>query len=492
MSALKNTIVQEEYIAGDRSADQWSNLHRDAYAKLIVRDITRTSGHQQNISVSGPWGSGKSSFLDRIGSLIKQNHNRQFNVIHWKIKHYDNSERIWSHLLKSIYTEYEKDKGLLGRFRYAYEKYVQDVKKNRNLLIIKGLILLSVVIVSALITQLQLKIGFATSTFNILLESIGILSAVVLFKNELAEIIMPVISSPDSYVDTLTQHFSFPQFKPLEYPKSKIEKDMNLLLNLWLRKNEKLLILVDDLDRMTFKDIANFFDAINLFIDNENMRFIIAMESETVACATSEKIDYNGTSKYDWFEKYEVGMKHIDKYVLMSYRMDTNLKYWESFVKDDPARDIRVSECALKQIQKNMMDELGTIFYSNPRLIYKLYNTLEVISDLHCLESSLNSKLGMIDFEKIKAWLIFTHQHPISSSYMVYVNHDVKSVMEQDDIEEIHMSMGKLCPSTQDLKPIIGYTEEEVRLCERYIALFFERAAYISRIKEVIVKKKLK
>ncbi len=465
---------------------QWNGLHKDAYVKYIVNDLTKSPITKKNISITGPWGSGKSTVLDTIGDQISLHHGDKFQVVSWKIKHYDKSDHVWSHLLKSVYTEYEKDKGLWGRFTFAFAKYKSELNKNKNLLIIKFIAFIVLVVGGAGIKSVFNSFNAQVDTIKAIFDGIGVMGFVVLFKNELAEVLMPIISTPSSYIDTLTQHFSFPNLKSLDNPKSKIESDMNLLLNIWLshESSKKLLILVDDLDRMTYKDIANFFEAMNLFIDNDRMQFIIAMESETVACATSEKVDYNGTYTFDWFEKYEVGMKHIDKYVMNAFRMDTDLSIWKSFSTEEH------KQIDLEQLNYQLKNELGGIFYDNPRLIYKLTSILEFIYCLWRNEKRLGSELSEIEFDQIKNWLIFTHIHPITSSYAVYLKKSVEALIHVENYEKRIKDVERIPPNVEDIQMYAALSYEEILLCENYASLFFERSTYIKRIKERIVKSK--
>ena len=65
--------------------------------------------------------------------------------------------------------------------------------------------------------------------------------------------------------------------------RAEISSDLDILFDAWIGKKEgKVIIFVDELDRCTEKGVIEFFQSIQLLIENEKLHFVFAIDEDVL------------------------------------------------------------------------------------------------------------------------------------------------------------------------------------------------------------------
>ncbi|WP_195962767.1 KAP family P-loop NTPase fold protein [Clostridium tyrobutyricum] len=315
---MKNThyFIKDEAIS-DSKQDFFNYIDYVNNIKKIITD----NNPPFNIAIIGKWGVGKSSIVNMLKKEFEANHEYQFYEINaWK---YENTS-LRKAFLKQLYTHLNKGKNL-----NQYSMYIENLKntkvtivnenekpkdfiKNtfiRTVLVLLSFVLLSFILllISILLDYLIFKVSNDLSFHKAWLKYIdknsinNIIDTVKTSKNKIYIPVAVIIISQLSkfFSDYKMKHVTEYNVNPPIAGADEYEDMLKETLNEYKKRHKyfkKLIITVEDLDRLSTKKIVDALDAIKAFVEVEECIFIVPFDDSILREAiTSEKTNDNST-----------------------------------------------------------------------------------------------------------------------------------------------------------------------------------------------------
>ena len=241
-------------------------LNNSAIASTIVAMINESPNQPLSIGIHGDWGAGKSSILEMVYDQIANSPKEgktQYSCIRfngWKHQGFEDSKIA---LMSAIISEIEQNVKLTAKAK----EIVKKLWKNINWL-------------SVAKTAGKIGVGIATGTTPMALLSVAIDKLKKNSKDE-AEVATAIdtISSYLNEAGVIGDNSSNHEF-------AEFQKNFTDLLN--KTKIDKLVVLIDDLDRCLPDVVIDTLEAIRLFMFNEKTAFIIAADEIMVQYAVKK------------------------------------------------------------------------------------------------------------------------------------------------------------------------------------------------------------
>lgn len=438
-------------------------LNRDIYADSISRLIANKQTETPlTVGVFGEWGMGKSSFLDllalKLNSLNEKNTDAnsiysKIHIIRFDASEYNEETKIWYSILKELFREFEKDKPVSGKFYLAFKKFKREFKGN----ILKYLI--NIIILLTTFTIYQRGITNIIKS-NIAITSLGILSMLLFFTN----ILVPIIKKQLEFIKPLSEKVD-KFFNSIDYTKylgarETIKADFRDIIDIWLKKEKrnnknifknKIVVLVDELDRCSEKTITEFFNALQLILPIEGIIVVLSVNYETVcySLANNNKHYFDSTITND--QKIKFGINYLDKYINIPFYLQSKTRYKnyldvllgkeitsnisenviynsaqeESAVSKDDNEIIKTTFTNEELVLiKESIEKINILFEITPREIKKIINLLIISKDI-CF--NINSRVqSKFEFKKYIAWFLFAYFNPEKANdiaNMYYANY---------------------------------------------------------------------
>lgn len=273
-------------------------LNNEAIAKTIVSIINDSNEQPISIGIHGDWGAGKSSILEMVENevkLVSSTTGKKCSCIRfngWKHQGFEDSKIA---LMSSIISELE-NKETLGK---KAEKILKNLWKNINWM-------------SVAKTAGKTAVGLATSTapLTLLSSAVDVLKSTVTSETGISR----AIESIDGYLKdgNITEDTSSNK----EF--SEFQKNFDELLN--DASIEKLVILIDDLDRCLPDVTINTLEAVRLFMFTEKTAFVIAADESMIRYAVKkhfpDAIDENKFNTGDAFAN-----RYLEKLIQIPFRI---------------------------------------------------------------------------------------------------------------------------------------------------------------------------
>lgn len=294
MKEVKKYFLKDETIIS-REDDYFK--HEDIADNIV--NIIETQKVPYNIALIGKWGTGKSSTLELVERKLNYSKKYKFVKINaWKYE----KEELRRALLKQVFEDVDgqKEKEIIKEqlsnlSNIIIQKEERNVKDNwfKKLWKIALPILklsLQAFIVFCLIT-LVYSVGYFIS-FRIQGEKINILSGIVSYiksdftQKAMVSFLVPIIAE---FIDAYKiKGFNF--WKVM-YPKNGTDEYEELLKEHLETINKKIIVTIDDIDRLTIPKIVEALDAIKAFAEFEKIVFIVPFDDSIVkkALKNSEK-----------------------------------------------------------------------------------------------------------------------------------------------------------------------------------------------------------
>jgi predicted KAP-like P-loop ATPase len=399
----------------------------DVHANLIKELLTDDSLLPITIGLFGDWGSGKSSILEVLKNKIDDPENGTvclyFNG--WIFEGYDDAKAA---LLESIIKEFEDSK----KFGEGLKDNIRSLIKSVDWMRVIGYGMKNIAIPAAsayltggvsLIPQIAQGLTKAADKPEELLEKI---------KNGEAEsFVKQFIKPPDTNSETSSIREFRNDFEEL-IKKSKINK---------------LVILVDDLDRCTPDRIVDNLEAIKLFLNVQNTAFIIGADPRIVRHAIEYRYNKLSVNSSDENRNERIVNDYLEKLIQVPYNLpklsDSEVETYitllfcekdldeQSFQKvieafkafktkdrysvfDYSNIQVVLNETEISQLSQSvpLISKLSPIIteslYGNPRQIKRFLNTfmlrkkLAKVANISNFKDDVLAKLMVLEYAEIK------------------------------------------------------------------------------------------
>ena len=300
----------------------WSDIETDkdllgfsVHANLIKDVVTNVKNLPITIGLYGDWGSGKSSVLKILEKELEED--KDSIVIYfdgWTFESFDDAKLA---LIQGIVDELEKSEKFKEKVKDKAEDIVNAFSKLKRS--INWMRILKVTAKSA-IPVLSASMTGGLSVIPMLI------SAFQEHKNDLADIL-----TGDKAEDFLKDIIGSDKEDKKYAAVREFRNDFSDLIK--KSKYEKVIILIDDLDRCLPRHIIENLEAIKLFLNVPGTAFVIAADEYIVSNAI--KSEYQSLIKASEQDRggHNIGEAYMEKFIQLPYRLPSlSNKEVETFV----------------------------------------------------------------------------------------------------------------------------------------------------------------
>jgi hypothetical protein len=235
------TVLLTDNPVANASNDRYGFLR---HAKLLCGEIMNSDSLPLSLGVFGPWGSGKSSFMNICRSVLSSQGVRTISFNPWK---YDTRDEVWHAIIQSILTDIKEDPGAASGFGLESPSGLADK-----------------------ISRLSSTLAWLLTRGVVPTLSGGMLSA--------------------ESLDKLHEAWTARQLENYRHV-NVFEQDFCEVVDACVHDSEgkRLVIFIDDLDRCSGQEAIKVLDSLKLFLGNSSCVFVLGMDHEIIAEAAAKK-----------------------------------------------------------------------------------------------------------------------------------------------------------------------------------------------------------
>ncbi|OOV19813.1 P-loop NTPase fold protein [Flavobacterium sp. LM4] len=354
------------------------------YAEKVQKLIQLNSSNPDPITIGiyGKWGEGKTSFLNLIENKIdhfeKKDGDKEYLKFHFNPWRYSNEDEMmfdfFDGLAKRFYVKKETNSQKIGKQLIKYSRYLKSIKISSSF---------------GIPTKLGTKITFDPS---VILETLG----------------------EDLKGEEIT----------LEILKDKVNEDLE-------KVNFKVVVFIDDLDRLDKEEIYTILKLIKLNANFKNFIFIVNIDSDHVAKAIKDRYGNDIEDGYQFLDKIiniPIHLPRIEKEDLQ-YFFDVKLKLVIDklpFLQDKKEETFNDISLAFSEAK-----------YDSPREIIKILNSFFISA--FTLEREANTiDIYWIEWLKIKNIKLYNciKNYQFDNGFMPIFSNQYPTINFNDDIYE--------------------------------------------------------
>ncbi len=314
ISTFRSSTIADRPVKDSSSSPLLPQQICESVSALICHKDTETP---LTIGVLGEWGSGKTSLMGMIGSKIKENVVSGDKVqlvgtpIWFDAWRHNDDKNFRQAFLWNIAAQLEEGlwwgKIFLRRFQYLLKK----TQIPQAILFFSVAFLLTFLIVNGWNEDdyaKYLKSSFATWPLATLL---------ILNPKAIPQLVKWVIRLVPA------MHFSHliggQNWRGEVSNIDQLRYDINIMISSYLKKNERLVIFIDDLDRCSPRTVTQVLEAINVLVDFPRCIFVLGMDYEKVALIVGKK--YQGAMSNGKQRPAEIGHHYLEKIIQLPIKL---------------------------------------------------------------------------------------------------------------------------------------------------------------------------
>lgn len=334
------------------------------------------------VALNGKWGSGKSSIINMAMQQLECNENKPL-VIHYNPWLYSNLNDLTEEFFNEVITnirkanQYKEDMNLIDKLNRYVELLnliprKEELKENINyFLVILGLIGISASDVTDLFGEYKLFIQW------------------ILFGGGLLILFSQLwISFYSKYKEKNND-----EQVTARYLKEQINDSLR-------KRNTKLVIVIDDIDRLTPNEINDIFKLVKINADFKNTIYLLSFDQDVVSRALEDVLKLNGK-------------EYLEKIIQVRFdvpRSNDSDFYKYLFAGLDSLIDKLPNQS--KQLFKNSQSYFSNIFHSGIKIYFNDIRSIKrFLNSLEFNISQLNNngvmEINVIDFIAIEALRLF-------------------------------------------------------------------------------------
>lgn len=422
-----------------------------------LRKIIEYNEAPFNVAIVGKWGLGKSSLVNMaLAPLCKRENEFLICGINaWKYE----KDEIGKAFLKELWEKISKKKVL--SFKFFHKDYSDIVKKmfddegkqsdsNVGLFIFLKFVGFTFVL-SIVAFAIYCKISNQFYGIRFDKNSFWVSTILRYCKNIGSILIVPLVVGIGTFIMDRITVASYKNYEirfPLE-TQADYEIYLKNLLQEYYDKNpnKKIVVVIDDLDRLSADKIVEALDALKLFMEYDRFIFIVPFDDEILKNALRQKRmndistydnDYDGEMVLDKIFQYKIFLPQLIKYDMRNYAFEVCKNDCIDFIREYCNDDYKLFE-----------EIVGKILIHNnvstPRQVKKIINTF-IENVMICRDREQAKKVG-VGFVTEKKGLetiakISVLQSDFNEFYDLLFN-DANAISE---ILEVHRNNGEQTP----------------------------------------------
>ncbi len=347
-------------------------LNRKNKASQLANYIcTDSANNSNNIGIIGEWGSGKSTFLDFIKKELVQNNknDKNISILSYDASSYSEQSQIWANFGKLLFESFEHEK-FFPHVRYTLAKIACNKKSFLGNLLLN---LLIVFITFLLILGSAFSFSFDALIGKFIGYGFSISGGLLLITQLIIPWTKKSLSASIPLSQKIVSKIKLPSYAETLGTRERIASELDILFNAWLpKKEQKIVIFVDELDRCSNKGISEFFQSIQLLSSMKKIIFVFAIEPSHLkkALMSTYGIEKEAIDSFS--------MQYLDKYISIIVPLENSISYsnlTSELIKEVNANDqLCIADDEIVTIKKC----IGIIphNYMTPRKIKKIINLL--------------------------------------------------------------------------------------------------------------------
>lgn len=407
-------------------------LDRTPKAKALARLIAnKQTIAPLAIGIYGKWGRGKSTFvglieesLEAINNEVKEKQSKaaekykKSHIIKFNPTEYDDHKMIWYSILKEVYIKYEAETKFIGRIRFTYRSLFPSMKNNIFLY------LLGAILIASFMGVYFLEFDKYDSLIENIKNSkwyINIITA-GLFITTATQLIVPLIKKIMFIIKPLSnkvlKQILIPDFKTKLGTREEVKQSLDKLIKIWLKKDENIILVVDELDRCSEKTIVEFFSALQLFVSSDSIIKVISMNEELVSLALANNNLFflkDGATRDD---KLAYGYEYLQKYISIPIRLKRHNDY-KYFLENLLGQHLSFFGEEEKKIIVELINVIAKAKDITPREIKQILNLLVLSKETVITHFEvIKYKVTFVDYIK---WFFVYYFNPIEAEFIIKV-----------------------------------------------------------------------
>jgi len=452
------------------------NKYADAFANII---------NNKNLSLPlifglyAPKGVGKTHLLHLINNKISNNNFIKVDFNAWV---FSGTDILWAGMVTALYNTVENRLGVYYTRYFRVESKLFPKTKDKILFFILIILMISLLIGSYFIyknNDIQLIWSIISVFFSSLLT-------INFFKNILNIGKFMLIS----FSSEVKKAVSSPNFSSkLGFMNDVKNEIKDIIIPILNKKNQKMIINIDDLDKCPPDKIAEVLEAIQLLLSDDNCPFIVFISGNSNTLIKA--IESNYKNKYKNFMEIN-GYEYLNKLITIPFSIPNinsinKLNILQILTKNDSEKvlinkyneklkyfienDNSYKEKYLKNINsKSLLNN----FLLNETPIDT--DKMSLIEKCEYIDTLTDSNLTNIVVKKNNDNLTFLRStndiHDSINDYLLQVEHNINNNIEQyDNLEELYFSINKLIIQLQ--KKNITEFNVRIKKIKDYIINFF-------------------
>ena len=425
-----------------------------------LRKIIECNEAPFNIAIVGKWGLGKSSLVNMALAPLRKKGNKNDYLIcdinAWKYE----KDEIGKAFLKELWEGISEKRVLSFYFFHKeYSNIIEEMfKKGKNNSkekvglrnFVKYLIGIGIASVAIFTIYCAISNNFYEISFNV---NQFLASTFLRYcKNIGSILIIPIVVWLGKlFMDKLNEplykkyEISFPLVTQADY-----EIYLKNLLDEYYRKNpnKKIIVVIDDLDRLSADKIVEALDALKLFMEYDRFIFIVPFDDEILKNALRTKrisgistfgSEYDIEMVLDKIFQYKMYLPQLIKYDMRNYAFEICKNDCSDFIKEYCNNNYKLFE----EIVGKILMHSGV---STPRQVKKIINAfvenVMIVRDREQAgkvgEGFATEKIGLQTIAKISV---------LQSDYNEFYDLLFKDASAISEILEVHRSNGEKNPS---------------------------------------------
>lgn len=399
----RSAVGGDSDVAADRD-----ELGFGPYVAAIKRFLTDPDTQPPiTMSIEGEWGAGKSTFLNLLANELDEE-DQDHIVVEFNPWRYDNEESLWAAFALKLLTDIETTQCGVVKYKNRLKLSLKRFNQHTSLIEKLKTIIVGFAIVSAASvvgiwggTILSTLGNFSADStlFRILAGSSGAAVTFVALLNVLGHLKTPFLGT---LARDLREYTSSPEYERRIPLIEHFHEDLSSVLDAYLNENQRVIILIDDLDRCAAPRAAELMQSINLLIGrDERLVFVVAMDRKRVAAGIASKYseilpliqDSNNNFQTDGVDsdhsQLKFGYNFIEKFVQVPFQVPRpSTGSIKNFLKDEEIEetsdysDLFPSDDELniedEVIDSELMEKIAVVLDTNPRQAVRFRNLLSL------------------------------------------------------------------------------------------------------------------
>ncbi|MGG0451677.1 P-loop NTPase fold protein [Priestia megaterium] len=436
ISEINNQIYKEGYILRDSESNN-DLLSRTQHAHEISKLISnKKTLSPLTLGIYGEWGEGKSSFLKLIeGELEKINADIKVNdttekqysrtyVVRFDASEYDDQDKIWFSMLSQLFAKYEEELGIRAKIKYSYSLLKKSYRENEWKYLVNAVII-SVFVVWISIYSKDKSILEVLTNNAVYINILGLISSITFATNIIMPMLKKIKSSTKKMSEKIASQIKYPDYKDLLGTREKVKESLETLTNVWTRKKkDKIVVMVDELDRCSEKTIVQFFEALQLFLPIESLIFVISINQKAVCFAlANNNLHFFDEEIVSNDEKLKFGQKYLEKYITIPYHLPYQKNY-QSYINylltdNSGSQQFDIFSEKEKSILIKLITEVTKYKNITPREMKKIINLL-LLSKERLISTNRSKEKGFkLRFEEEIPWFIIKYFYPDTADCII-------------------------------------------------------------------------